>query len=113
MSVGSYLWARPRLARTIPPATSAFSNCPSPPATRATSVPRLRKGQKRDPKDLAKLVSIVEAHVKQHPGEGVEHIAPHLGVRTKEITLPIAKLLAGKKISRKGKKRATRYFPAP
>lgn len=74
-------------------------------------LPRLRKGQKRDPKDLERIVDAVRADVKAHPGEGVEHIAKRLGVATKEITLPIAKLLETKAIARKGVKRATRYFP--
>jgi hypothetical protein len=79
-------------------------------APRARRASPARNGGKRDPKKIATLTAAVAAHVKAHPGEGVETIAKHLRVATKEITLPIAKLLAAKKITKKGEKRATKYF---
>jgi hypothetical protein len=99
---------RPRKSVAAPTA----STTPASNGSGALRLPRLKKGQKRDPKDLEKIVAAVGAHVKDHPGEGVEHIAKHLGVATKEITLPIAKLLEQKAIKKKGVKRATRYFPS-
>ncbi len=80
------------------------------PAKAAKSAPK--KGGKRDPKDLEKLVDAVRAHIAQHPGEGVETIGKHMGVKTKELALPIIKLLDKKAITRKGQRRGTRYFPA-
>ncbi|MBX7193050.1 MAG: DNA-binding protein [Sandaracinaceae bacterium] len=71
-----------------------------------------KKGAKRDPAALAKLVDTVKGHIGQHPGEGVEVIAKHLGVSSKELALPISKLLESKAITKKGEKRATKYFPA-
>jgi predicted transcriptional regulator len=50
-------------------------------------------------------------HIKTNAGQGVEQIAKALGTTTKELTLPIRKLLAEKKVTSKGQKRATRYFP--
>ncbi|MFO0759505.1 MAG: hypothetical protein U0359_23640 [Byssovorax sp.] len=50
-------------------------------------------------------------HIKSNPNQGVEQIAKALGTSTKELTLPIRKLLADKKITSKGQKRATRYSP--
>jgi hypothetical protein len=89
-----------------------------PPAVRRTAAPSPRrrgtngkKGAKRDPKIIGKVTDAVKAHIKQHPGEGVEAIAKHLRLRTSEITLPIGKLLASKAITKKGAKRATKYFP--
>lgn len=99
---------RPRKTVAAPSSSAAPASNGSAPLR----LPRLRKGQKRDPKDLQRIVEAVGAHVTAHPGEGVELIAKHLGVATKEITLPIAKLLGSKAITRKGVKRATRYFPA-
>ena len=93
---------RPR--KTAAPARAATPSSPVPVAKR-------RKGAKRDPKEIVRLTAAVAAHVKQHPGEGVEKIAGHLRVKTSELNLPIAKLLAGKTITRKGIKRATKYFP--
>ena len=69
------------------------------------------KGAKRDPADLAALTDSIAAHIESNPGQGVEQIAKALSTTTKELTLPIRKLLADKKIFSKGQKRATRYFP--
>ncbi len=46
-------------------------------------------------------------HIKSNPGQGVEQIAKALSTTTKELTLPIRKLLGDKKITSKGQKRAT------
>ena len=75
---------------------------------RATS---RKKGGKRDPKAIAALVGRVAEYVKQHPGKGVEAIAAGLKLPTRELTLPITKLLGSKTITKKGQKRATKYFP--
>jgi hypothetical protein len=70
-----------------------------------------RAGEKRSPVLLAQVTEQVNNHVKSNPGQGVEQIAKALGTSTKELTLPIRKLLSDKKITSKGQKRATRYFP--
>ena len=38
-------------------------------------------------------------------------MAKALGVQTKELALPIAKLLKSKAIKKRGQKRATKYYP--
>ncbi len=81
-------------------------------STKASAPKAQRKGGKRDPQDLAKLVDAVAAHIAKNSGQGVETIAKYLGVSTKELALPIIKLLDAKKITRKGQRRGTRYFPA-
>jgi hypothetical protein len=68
-------------------------------------------GEKRPPQLLAQITEQVFNHVKANPGQGVEQIAKALSTSTKELTLPIRKLLNDKKVSSKGQKRATRYFP--
>lgn len=72
-------------------------------------------GEKRSPKDLAALVEKLYLYIKAHPGQRIEPIGKALGVVTKELTLPIKKLLVEKKISAIGQKRATEYslFPPP
>ncbi|MBN8609128.1 MAG: DNA-binding protein [Deltaproteobacteria bacterium] len=81
-------------------------------STKASAPKAQRKGGKRDPQDLAKLVDAVAAHIAKNSGQGVETIAKYLGVSTKELALPIIKLLDAKKITRKGQRRGTRYFLA-
>lgn len=73
---------------------------------------RGKKGGKRPPALLAKTVEALRHHVAQHPGRRIEQIAPALGVKTKDLALPVHKLLAAKAITRKGQKRATTYWPA-
>ncbi|MBN8609635.1 MAG: DNA-binding protein [Deltaproteobacteria bacterium] len=87
------------------------TKAPKPVAAKAP-VARKSKGGKRDPKDLAKLVDTVEAHIAKNSGHGVETIAKYLNVSTKDLALPIIKLLDAKKITRKGQRRGTRYFAA-
>lgn len=71
-----------------------------------------KPGQKRNPKVLADTVKEVDQYIQAHPGQGVEEIRMALNRTTAELTLPIQKLLAAKAITRKGQKRATKYFPA-
>jgi len=77
----------------------------------AAPAPKRRAGEKRTPQQLAAITEQVFNYIKSNGGQGVEQIAKALGTSTKELTLPIRKLLADKKIGSKGQKRATRYFP--
>ena len=69
-----------------------------------------RKGEKRAPEQLAALVDKLFSLIKSKPGQRIEEIAASLGISTKELTLPAKKLIAEKRVSTKGQKRATRYF---
>jgi hypothetical protein len=80
-------------------------------AASAAAAAKRRAGEKRSPVLLAQVTDQVGNHIKSNPGQGVEQIAKALSTTTKELTLPIRKLLADKKITSKGQKRATRYFP--
>jgi len=78
---------------------------------KSTASPRAH-GEKRTPEALVELCGKVVAEIKKHPdGIAVEKLGPLLGVATRELALPIRKLLAEKKVKSKGQKRATRYFP--
>ncbi len=69
-------------------------------------------GAKRPPAELAKLTEKLGEYIKGHPGLRIEPIGKALSIPTKELTLPVKKLLAAKKIRSEGQKRATEYFPA-
>jgi hypothetical protein len=69
-------------------------------------------GEKRPAAELAKLTDKLAAYIKAHPGQRIEQINKAMGVETKELALPVKKLLAAKTIKSKGQKRATTYFPA-
>jgi len=76
----------------------------------ASASSRRAKGAKRDPEDIAKLTESLASFVKKSPGQRIEQIGKALGTPTKELTLPMEKLIAAKRISTKGQKRATTYF---
>ncbi len=90
----------------------------SPRGAAARSAPAARpgrkaasKGGKRPPAELAATVDKAAAWIKSNPGQGVEAMAKGLGLKTKQLALPIAKLLNNKTIKKRGVKRATKYYP--
>jgi hypothetical protein len=60
------------------------------------------RGEKRSPEELAHLTEQLCAYVKGNSGQGMESIAKALNATTKELTLPLRKLLGDKKIVAKG-----------
>lgn len=72
---------------------------------------RLPKGAKRPPGEIVKLTQRLLEYVKGHKGERIEQIAKGMGVSTRELNLPVKKLISGKSIKTRGQKRATQYFP--
>ena len=72
---------------------------------------RLPKGAKRPPGEIVKLTQRLLDYVKGHKGERIEQIAKGMGVSTRELNLPVKKLISGKSIKTRGQKRATQYFP--
>jgi len=73
--------------------------------------PRGRPGAKRSAEDLEALSTKFATFVKAHPGLRIEQINKELGTTTKDLALPIRKLVADKVISAKGQKRSTTYLP--
>ena len=76
-----------------------------------TSSQARRKGAKRDPKELEKLTNTLATFIKRKPGQRIEQIGKELGTATKDLALPVKKLLGAKKISTRGQRRATTYYP--
>jgi len=73
--------------------------------------PRGGRGAKRTAADLEALSTKFASFVKSHPGLRIEQINKELGTTTKDLALPIRKLISDGMISAKGKKRSTAYFP--
>jgi hypothetical protein len=72
--------------------------------------PRGGRGAKRTAADLEALSERVEMFVKANPGLRIEQINKELGTTTKDLALPIRKLIADGVINAKGQKRSTTYF---
>ena len=108
---------RPPKAATVAAAAAAAAEDRKPTAkaaakpstSKAPAAAKRRAGEKRTPQQLAQITEHVYNYIKSNGNQGVEQIAKTLATSTKELTLPIRKLLGDKKISSKGQKRATRY----
>lgn len=81
-------------------------------APAAPAASKRKAGQKRSPDEISKTTDKLLAYITKNSGQRIEEIAKGVGNSTKELTLPVKKLLNDKKISAKGEKRATRYFVA-
>ena len=68
------------------------------------------RGAKRTATDLEQISSGFVTFVSKHPGLRIEQINKELGTSTKDLALPIRKLIADGVIKTKGKKRSTTYF---
>src|SRR6185436_8715180 len=73
--------------------------------------PRGGRGAKRTAADLEELSQRFASFVKSNPGLRIEQINKELGTSTKDLALPIRKLICDGLIAAKGKKRSTTYFP--
>ena len=73
--------------------------------------PRGGRGAKRSSADLEALSERFASFVKANPGLRIEQINKQLGTTTKDLALPIRKLISDGVISAKGQKRSTTYFP--
>lgn len=86
-------------------------------ASSKTSSPRGRgatfsakKGARRTAGELEKQGATLISIVQKNPGIRADQIAKTLGVATRDLALPIKKLLEDKAISKKGQRRATAYY---
>jgi hypothetical protein len=73
--------------------------------------PRGGRGAKRTSADLEALSERFASFVKANPGLRIEQINKQLGTTTKDLALPIRKLISEGQINAKGQKRSTTYFP--
>jgi hypothetical protein len=69
----------------------------------------LKRGEKRTPAALGQLADKLHSYISKHPGQRIEQIAFGMGMTTKELNLPAKKLIAEKRLTTKGAKRATTY----
>ena len=69
------------------------------------------RGAKRTSNELEKMQDDFLSFVNKNPGMRIEQINKQLGTTTKDLALPIRKLIADGSLKAKGKKRSTVYFP--
>jgi hypothetical protein len=68
------------------------------------------KGEKRTSSELDVLADKFVDYVSKNPGLRIEQINRELGTTTKDLALPIRKLVAQGVIKGKGEKRSRQYF---
>lgn len=68
------------------------------------------RGAKRSADELDQLSEQFVSFVKENPGLRIEQINKQLGTTTKDLALPIRKLIAEGAVKAKGQKRSTTYF---
>ena len=68
------------------------------------------RGSKRTSDELDVLADNFHAFVVKHPGMRIEQINKQLGTTTKDLALPIRKLMSEGALKTKGEKRSTMYF---
>jgi hypothetical protein len=67
-------------------------------------------GGKRSSDQVEAAAERIAAFVRANPGMRLDQIASGLGTSTKELKLPVIKLLASKQLKKMGQKRGTKYF---
>ena len=68
------------------------------------------RGGKRTAQELDQMADRFHSFVAKHPGLRIEQINKQLGTTTKDLALPIRKLIADGSLKTKGAKRSTTYF---
>lgn len=68
------------------------------------------RGAKRSSDELDRMAEDFHAFVAKHPGMRIEQINKQLSTTTKDLALPIRKLIAEGALKTKGTKRSTTYF---
>jgi len=72
---------------------------------------RRPKGAKRPQGEIAKTKGRVQDFIKTHPGLRIEQINKELGTVTRDLALPLRKLISEGTVRTEGEKRSTQYFP--
>lgn len=66
---------------------------------------------RRSPAQIDRMTKQLMSAIVEQPGSRIEEIAKTLAVSTKDLVIPVRRLLDDKQVVRKGARRATRYFP--
>jgi hypothetical protein len=73
---------------------------------------RDQASNRRSPEEIDRAAQALLSEIQSNPGLRVEQIGRALGAATKDLSLPLKKLLSQRLVRSEGQRRATRYFPA-
>ncbi|MGE0325379.1 MAG: DNA-binding protein [Polyangiaceae bacterium] len=98
------------LGQALPAAPRRPGRPKAPAATAAAPTNKAgKRGGKRTAAELAEMADKLVEFVRSNPGTSIEEIGKGIAIPTKELALPVKKLLAEGRLKKKGQKRATRY----
>lgn len=81
-------------------------------AVAKATAPKADRMARRDNDSIEKAKLRLVEYIRKNPGVRVEQIKKELGVSTKELALPLRKLVSEGVLRTEGLKRATSYHPA-
>lgn len=102
-TLANALGAAGNVARRGRPPASAAPASLGRPAKRA-------KGAKRAQNEIERTKSRVQDFIRSNPGLRIEQINRELGTTTRDLALPLKKLIADGAVRTEGEKRSTAYF---
>jgi hypothetical protein len=68
-------------------------------------------GAKRPQSEIERTKERVHEFIRSNPGLRIEQINKELGTQTRDLALPLRKLIADGAVRTEGEKRSTQYFP--
>ena len=77
---------------------------------KATRAPKA-KGGRRTSEEIEKFAEGLRQYIEANPGQRIEQIAAAMKLPTKVFARPVVKLLVAGKITKRGTRRATTYYP--
>lgn len=72
---------------------------------------RRPKGAKRPQLEIERTKQRVHEFIRSNPGLRIEQINKELGTQTRDLALPLRKLISEGAVRTEGEKRSTQYFP--
>jgi len=82
------------------------------PAKKPYPIAATRGNGKRTRAQIERTIAALERHIRSAPGRRMEELSSDLGLTSRELMLPVRRLLEARCIRSQGHKRATRYYPA-
>lgn len=79
-------------------------------ALRAGHALAARAGAKRTAEEIEAVTARLVEFIQSNPGQRTEQIGAALGIPTRELVLPMRKLVREGRLKTKGQKRATTYY---
>lgn len=82
---------------------------PGPKAKPAKTVKAVAAGKRRSTEDIERMIQSIKGYVSRHPDLTTQQIGEGMGLSTKDLSLPMRKMVKDKTLTQKGAKSAAKY----